>query len=132
MDDHDHERNNCRKEVEDFFDEMDRDFDGRLSFAEFMGEETPLEKLFKSMDKDGDGTVTKEVTTTTYSRWILEFQTMSEFLLRIFPPSVKALPENLCSHEIPGVCQHLQESDQRAGVKNLFSKIVLNFMDKSD
>ena len=26
-----------------------------------MGEETPLEKLFKSMDKDGDGTVTKEV-----------------------------------------------------------------------
>ena len=50
-----------RKEVEEFFDEMDRDFDGRLSFAEFMGEETPLEKLFKSMDKDGDGTVTKEV-----------------------------------------------------------------------
>jgi len=48
------------KEVEEFFDEMDRDFDGRLSFAEFMGEETPLEKLFKSMDKDGDGTVTKE------------------------------------------------------------------------
>ena len=29
---------------------------------EFMGEETALEKLFKSMDKDGDGTVTKEVT----------------------------------------------------------------------
>ena len=26
-----------------------------------MGEETALEKLFKSMDKDGDGTVTKEV-----------------------------------------------------------------------
>ena len=50
-----------RKEVEEFFDEMDRDFDGRLSFSEFMGEETPLEKLFKSMDKDGDGTVTKEV-----------------------------------------------------------------------
>jgi len=48
------------KEVEEFFDEMDRDFDGRLSFSEFMGEETPLEKLFKSMDKDGDGTVTKE------------------------------------------------------------------------
>ena len=38
-----------------------KNFDGRLSFAEFMGEETPLEKLFKSMDKDGDGTVTKEV-----------------------------------------------------------------------
>ena len=40
---------------------MKKNFDGRLSFAEFMGEETPLEKLFKSMDKDGDGTVTKEV-----------------------------------------------------------------------
>jgi hypothetical protein len=47
--------------VEEFFNEKDRDFDGRLSFGEFMGEETPLEKLFKSMDKDGDGTVTKEV-----------------------------------------------------------------------
>ena len=40
---------------------MDRDFDGKLSFAEFMGEETPLERLFRSMDKDGDGAVTKEV-----------------------------------------------------------------------
>ena len=40
---------------------MDRDFDGRLSFGEFMGEETPLEKVFKSMDKDGSGTITKEV-----------------------------------------------------------------------
>ena len=26
-----------------------------------MGEETPLEKVFKNMDKDGDGTVSKEV-----------------------------------------------------------------------
>ena len=39
---------------------MDRDYDGRLSFGEFMGEETPLEKVFKNMDKDGDGTVSKE------------------------------------------------------------------------
>ena len=30
---------------------MDRDYDGRLSFGEFMGEETPLEKVFKRMDK---------------------------------------------------------------------------------
>ena len=50
-----------REEVADFFEKMDRDFDGRLSFGEFMGEETPLEKVFKSMDKDGDGTITKEV-----------------------------------------------------------------------
>jgi Ca2+-binding EF-hand superfamily protein len=50
-----------REEVTEFFEEMDRDFDGKLSFEEFMGEETPLERLFKSMDKDGDGTVSKEV-----------------------------------------------------------------------
>ena len=52
-----------RAEVSDFFDRMDRDFDGRLSFGEFMGEETPLEKVFKNMDKDGDGSVSKEVST---------------------------------------------------------------------
>ena len=49
--------------MSDFFDEKDRDFDGCLSFGEFMGEETPLEKVFKSMDKDGDGTITKEAKT---------------------------------------------------------------------
>ena len=45
----------------EFFERMDRDYDGKLSFEEFMGEETPLERLFRSMDKDGDGSVTKEV-----------------------------------------------------------------------
>ena len=50
-----------REEVEDFFARMDRDFDGRLSFEEFMGEESPIEKLFKNMDKNGDGFVTKQV-----------------------------------------------------------------------
>ena len=54
-----------REEVEEFFDSMDRDFDGRLSFEEFMGEESPIEKLFKNMDKNGDGLVTKQV-------WYLE------------------------------------------------------------
>ena len=56
-------KKNSRAEVSDFFDRMDRDFDGRLSFGEFMGEETPLEKVFKNMDKDGDGSVSKEVST---------------------------------------------------------------------
>ena len=50
-----------REEVEEFFDFMDRDFDGRLSFEEFMGEESTIEKLFKNMDKNGDGFVTKQV-----------------------------------------------------------------------
>ena len=40
---------------------MDRDFDGRLTFEEFMGEESTIEKLFKNMDKNGDGFVTKQV-----------------------------------------------------------------------
>jgi len=48
------------EEVEEFFASMDRDFDGRLTFEEFMGEETTLEKLFKNMDKNGDGVVTKQ------------------------------------------------------------------------
>ena len=39
----------------------DRDFDGHLTFEEFMGEETPVEKAFKNMDEDGDGLVTKQV-----------------------------------------------------------------------
>ena len=43
------------------FDEKDRDYDGCLSFGEFMEEETPLEKVFKNMDKDGDGSITKQV-----------------------------------------------------------------------
>ena len=54
----------CREEVEEFFDSMDRDFDGRLTFEEFMGEESTIEKLFKNMDKNGDGVVTKQVRPT--------------------------------------------------------------------
>ena len=50
---------------------MDRDFDGRLSFEEFMGEETTLEKLFKNMDKDGDGVVTKQVRDCQISSGVL-------------------------------------------------------------
>ena len=49
-----------REEVQEFFDTMDRDFDERLTFEEFMGEESHIEKVFKNMDKNGDGFVTKE------------------------------------------------------------------------
>ena len=49
---------------------MDRDFDGQLSFAEMMGEETPVETLFKKMDKNGDGFVTKKV---SYAFFFLAF-----------------------------------------------------------
>ena len=50
-----------REEVEDFFRSRDRDFDGYLSFEEFLGEESKLEKLFKKMDKNNDGKVSKQV-----------------------------------------------------------------------
>ena len=50
-----------REEVEEFFASMDRDYDGRLSFEEFIAEESPIETLFKNMDQDGDGLVTKQV-----------------------------------------------------------------------
>ena len=43
------------------FENKDKDLDGRLSFEEFMGEESRAERLFKLMDKDNDGWVTKNV-----------------------------------------------------------------------
>ena len=49
-----------REEVQEFFNDMDRDFDEKLTFEEFMGEESHIEKVFKSMDKNGDGFVSKE------------------------------------------------------------------------
>ena len=55
-----------REEVEDFFRSRDRDFDGYLSFEEFLGEESQLEKLFKKMDKNNDGKVSKQVIFNRY------------------------------------------------------------------
>ena len=52
---------------------MDRDYDGRLSFAELMGEETPIEKLFKLMDKNGDGFVSKRVSIIYYIILLLHY-----------------------------------------------------------
>ena len=59
-----------REEVDNFFSSMDRDFDGRLSFAEMMGEETPVQTLLKKMEKNGDGFVTKKV---SYAFFFLVF-----------------------------------------------------------
>ena len=50
-----------REDVDLFFKALDRDYDGRLTLEEFMGEETPIEKLFKLMDKNRDGFITKKV-----------------------------------------------------------------------
>eukprot|EP00090_Calanus_glacialis_P017134 TRINITY_DN26785_c0_g1_i1.p1 TRINITY_DN26785_c0_g1~~TRINITY_DN26785_c0_g1_i1.p1 ORF type:complete len:160 (-),score=64.64 TRINITY_DN26785_c0_g1_i1:162-641(-) len=46
-------------EVEKLFESKELDVDGRLSFEEFMGEQSRAERLFKLMDRDGDGFVTK-------------------------------------------------------------------------
>ena len=72
---------------------MDRDFDGRLSFAEMMGEETAVETLFKKMDKNGDGFVSKKV---------------------VFNLTLLFLDK---SYLFPGISEHLQEVEQRAGTK---------------
>ena len=62
----------CRDEVEKVLDSKELDVDGRLSFEEFMGEPSRAEKLFKLMDKDGDGFVTKNVRNTSLAApWAL-------------------------------------------------------------
>ena len=50
-----------RDEAEKLMETKDLDTDGRLSYEEFMGESSKAEKLFRLMDKDGDGYVTKNV-----------------------------------------------------------------------
>ena len=47
---------------------MDRDFDGRLTLEELMGEESKIEKLLRLMDKNKDGFVTRKVRNTRYSK----------------------------------------------------------------
>ena len=79
---------------------MDRDFDGRLSFGEFMGEETPLEKVFKSMDKDGDGTVTMEVN----SSWNFCIRYMNTFSFQEF--------SKICKHLTPQQVLFLSQPNQ--------------------
>ena len=52
------------EEMDQLFSTMDRDFDGRLSLAEIMGEDTSVEKLFKMMDKNGDGFISRKVSSS--------------------------------------------------------------------
>ena len=43
----------------DVFREKDRDFDGRMSYEEFVGHDTRSELAFKALDTNGDGFVSK-------------------------------------------------------------------------
>ena len=43
------------------FDELDKNFDGQLSWQEFIGEETTIERAFKLFDENNDGTISKAV-----------------------------------------------------------------------
>ena len=96
-----------------------------------MGEETPLEKLFKSMDKDGDGTVTKEVFVITIIINIVTYYKDSDgtvtkevrrpllSLIENWGPLVEDFQEleKLSLLYFSGVQQHLQESDKGTGDK---------------
>lgn len=43
----------------DVFREKDKDFDGRMSYEEFVGHETRFELAFKALDTNGDGFVSR-------------------------------------------------------------------------
>ena len=55
----------CREDVEKMFSELDKDFDGKLSWREFIGEETTTERAFKLFDENHDGKISKSVMNCT-------------------------------------------------------------------
>ena len=98
-----------REEVDEFFRSRDRDFDGHLSFEEFVGEESTMEKLFKNMDRNKDGKVSKQV---NCSRYVI----------------LKNFFDNDCNlnlmQEFMSICSNLTEA--QAGFKML--KKLLNYL----
>ena len=52
--------------MEKMFDELDKNFDGQLSWQEFIGEETTIERAFKLFDENNDGTISKSVSEETF------------------------------------------------------------------
>ena len=50
-----------REGVDEMFKSLDKDNDGKLSWREFVGEETTIERTFKLFDENQDGTITKKV-----------------------------------------------------------------------
>ena len=59
---------NFREDVDKMFKELDKNFDGKLSWKEFIGEETTIERAFKLFDENNDGTISKAVSSTLQIR----------------------------------------------------------------
>ena len=78
-------------EVEDFFLSRDKDFDGHLSFEEFLGEESAIEKLFKNMDKNKDGKVSKQVNKNNLLYHSITIMVFQEFM---------SICTNLSKHQV--------------------------------
>ena len=52
--------------MDKMFDELDKNYDGQLSWQEFIGEETTIERAFKLFDENNDGTISKAVSLEKY------------------------------------------------------------------
>ena len=89
-----------RDEAEKLMETKDLDTDGRLSYEEFMGESSKAEKLFRLMDKDGDGYVTKNVR----ENWLFITKYQSYILLKLicilFFQEFKEVCKNLSKDQV--------------------------------
>ena len=57
--------------MDKMFDELDKNYDGQLSWQEFIGEETTIERAFKLFDENNDGTISKAVSQEKYCQvWV--------------------------------------------------------------
>ena len=90
-----------RDEAEKLMETKDLDTDGRLSYEEFMGESSKAEKLFRLMDKDGDGYVTKNVRENWLS-FITKYQSyiLLKLICILFFQEFKEVCKNLSKDQV--------------------------------
>ena len=58
--------------MDKMFDELDKNYDGQLSWQEFIGEETTIERAFKLFDENNDGTISKAVSREKYCQALIK------------------------------------------------------------
>ena len=108
-----------RDEAEKLMETKDLDTDGRLSYEEFMGESSKAEKLFRLMDKDGDGYVTKNVR----ENWLFITKYQSYILLKLICI--------LFFQEFKEVCKNLSKDQvENEELNNLIHFFSLSFLPK--